>query len=174
MNLPLNNSKNPAKFNPGKEVFSWEALDYQPHNRGIIWYLVFCLIFFGGAIWSMYSDPQWGWLMGLALFLSAAVYFWGHRKGPEMHTIKVFERGILINSKFFPLENFAGFWILYDPTVASVNLKFKSKYRNHRISLQMGENNPEFFRENFAKIDFPELEDEKETLLDLWIRALKL
>ena len=173
LNQPLT-TPNPTEFDPGSEVFSWTALDYHPHRRGIVWYVVFCLILFGGAIWSMVSDPKWGWLMALSFFLAAAVYFYTHYKGAEAHEVKVFERGFLIDNKFFPREKFAGFWILYDETAAILNLKFKSKHRNHKILLQMGDNPPEFFRENFAKMSFPELEDEKETLLDLWIRALKL
>ncbi len=175
------NAKNPAaprkavaKFNLGQEVFSWTALDYQPHHRGIIWYTVFCSIFFGGAVWSMISDPKWGWLMALALFLSAAVYFYAHHKGEQTHEIKVFERGLFIDNKFFPLEKFAGFWLLYDETANMVNLQVESKRRKYKISLQMGDKSPEFFRENFAKVGLAELSDTKESLLDLWIRALKL
>jgi hypothetical protein len=106
--------------------------------------------------------------------LAAAVYFYAHRKGNESHEIKVFERGLFIDQKFFPTENFAGFWVLYDETVAMINLQVESKHRKYKIALQMGDKTPDFFRENFAKINFPELEDAKESLLDLWIRALKL
>ena len=175
MNLnPLRTTENPAKFDPGTEIFSWIAFDYHPYQRGIVWYVVFCSILFGGAVWSMISDPKWGWLMGLSFFLAAAVYFYAHRKGEESHEIRVFERGLFIDNKFFPMENFAGFWVLYDETVAMINFKFKSKRRNHKISLQMGNELPEFFRENFAKVNLLELEDEHEKIIDLWIRALKL
>jgi len=175
MNLnPLRTTENTAKFDPGMEVFDWTAHDYHPHQRGIVWYVVFCSILLGGAIWSMVSDPEWGWLMASTFFLAAAVYFYAHRKGEESHEIRVFERGLFVDNKFFPTGNFAGFWVLYDETVAMINFKFKSERRNHKISLQMGNELPEFFRENFAKIDLPELVDEKESLMDLWVRALKL
>lgn len=175
MNLnPLETNQNPANFDPGQEVFAWTVQDYHPYQRGIIWYTVFCSVLFGGAIWSMISDPKWGWLMALSFFLAAAVYFYAHRKGEESHKIHVFERGLFIDNKFFPTENFAGFWMIYDETAAIINLKFKSKRRNHKISLQMGKQLPEFFRDNFTKVNLLELEDERENLLDLWIRALKL
>jgi hypothetical protein len=178
MNLnPLESFKSEnisPKFDLGEEVFSWEAHDYHPHKRGIIWYTVFCAILFGGAVWAMVSDPKWGWLMALSFFLAAAVYFLAHRKGDEMHKIKAFEQGIFIDKKFIATENVAGFWILYNETVSTVHLQLKSKYQNQKISLQMGNNSPEFFRKNFAKMNIPELEDAKETILDLWIRALKL
>ena len=175
MNLnPLSTNQNSAKFDPGVEVFSWTADDYHPHQRGIIWYVAFCSVLFGGAIWSMISDPKWGWLMALSFFLAAAVYFYAHYKGDEAHEVVVFERGLFIDNKLFVNENFAGYWILYDETVAIINFQMKSKHREYKISLQMGDNPPEYFRENFAKINLLELEDEKENLLDLWIRALKL
>lgn len=175
MNLnPLTANKKSRDFDQGAEVFSWQSYDYHPHKRGIVWYAVFCAVLFGGAVWSMASDPQWGWLMALSFFLAAAVYFLAHRKGDEIHEVKVFERGIFVDNKFITLENFAGFWILYNETVSIVNLQFKSKYQNKKISFQMGEELPEFFRENFAKVNLLELKDTKESLIDLWVRALKL
>ncbi len=175
MNLnPSGEQQITKQFSPGEEIFSWQALDYHPHQRGIIWYIVFCLVFFGGAIWAMITDPQWGWLMALPFFLVAAVYFLAHQKGAEKHEIQVFEKGIFIDRKFFPLEKFAGFWILYDETVAIINLQVKTKFRKYNLSLQMGEHEPDFFRENFRQVGLSELEDEHESLLDLWIRVLKL
>ena len=175
MNLKLLESqKISTEFDLGEEVFSWNSRDYHSYKRGIIWYLVFCTILFGGAVWSMISDPKWGWLMALSFFLAAAVYFYAHRKGEETHEVKVFEHGIFIDQKFIALENFVGFWVLYNETVATVHLQLKSKYQDKKISLQMGEESPDFFRENFSKAGIPEMEDAKEGLLDLWIRALKL
>ena len=161
-------------FDPGGQVFGWTAYDYHPHQRGVIWYSVFCLVLFGGAVWSMISDPQWGWLMALSFFLAAAVYFYAHRTGDQPHQVIGYERGLFIDNKFIPFENIAGFWVLYDETVSIINFQLKSKYRNVKISLQMGEESPEFFRENMKRVNLDELEDAKESLIDLWIRALKL
>ncbi|MCF7830453.1 hypothetical protein K9M41_00435 [Candidatus Gracilibacteria bacterium] len=158
-------------FDPGKIVFEWEALDYHPHKRGWLWITIFCLIFFGSAIWALFYGD---WVMALTLFIAVAVYFYIHRNGDEEHQITVFEKGIFIDRRFFPKEAFSGFWFVYDESVAVVNLQLSNTKNDKKITLQMGKNDPEFFRNNFSKVGLLELEDKKEGLVDLWMRALKL
>ncbi len=164
----------PSKdFDPGSVLFSWQALDYHPHSRGWLWYVVFVLIIFGGAGWSIYADPKWGWTTAVVIFLAAALYFWVHRKGDEVHEINVCEHGIFIDRQFLSLEQVAGYWFVYDETVSIVNIELKGD-KGQKISLQMGEQTPDFFRENFERMGIEEIPDKKESLVDLWIRALKL
>lgn len=161
-----------SNFNPGENVFSWIAHDYHFHQRGIIWYVVFCFLIFGSALYFLFIEPQ-GWLTAFTFFLVAAIYFWTHRNGNEDHEIHFFEKGFLVDNRGFYLwEKIEGYWFLYDETVSIINLKLKNKKNN--IALQMGKNEPEIFRKVLEKLEIEELENEKETLLDLWIRGLKL
>lgn len=161
-------------FEKGKKVFAWDAHDYHPHERGLIWMSVFCTILFGGAIWAYLSDPQWGWLTSFSFFIAAAVYFLIHRNGNQGHEVQVFENGLFIDEKvFFPWSEFNGFWFVYDPTVAVVNFDFINSKKG-RIILQLGELTPEDLRKKLSKITLEEKEDQKEALIDLWVRALKL
>lgn len=160
-------------FDTGHFLFDWEAPDYHQHKRGWLWYVLFCLVFFGGGIFFILNDPEWGWLPAFVFFASAAIYFWKHLDQSRTHTIQIFEKGIVIGEKFFALDLFEGFWFVFDPSVAVINFEFKTK-KSGKISLQMGDNHPDFFRDNFERINFVELEDKKESLFDLWIRALKL
>ena len=169
MNPKVSPLKKP--FNPGRKVFGWEAHDYHPHKHGALWIIIFSTILFGGALWAILTNGDW--LMAFTFFIIAGLYFWTHRKGTEMHQIQVFEGGVLVDQKLFPLEKLEGFWFVYDETVSVINFQLKSKY-DQKISLQMGEMGPDFFRQNFARIGLEELPDKKESLLDLWIRALKL
>lgn len=111
--------------------------------------------------------------MAFALFIAAGVYFFIHRKGDEEHEITVFEKGILVDQKYFPMEKFAGYWFIFDETVSVINLQLSGK-GDRKIALQMGDKTPDFFRSAFPSTKLEELSDKKESLLDLWIRALKL
>lgn len=165
-------SQKTTTFDPGKLVFDWQAYDSHPHQRGMIWKIVFSLIIVGISTWAVITDPSWGWLTALAFLLVGGLFFWVHRRGPEVIAISVHTGGIFVNRTFFPKEAIEGFWFTFDETVAVVNLELRQK--NHPVAIQMGANDPEFFRQNFEKMDLPELEDKKESVLDLWIRTLRL
>jgi len=158
-------------FDPGSQVFAWEAYDYHPHTRGWVWLTLFCVVLFGGAIWALVSAGDW--VMALTFFLVAAMYFWVHRSGEDVHQVRVFQRALVIDQQIIPLEELSGYWFVYDPSVAIVNLQLK-KLGDRKIALQMGDHDPEYFRTGFGAVDLPELEDKQESLVDLWIRALKL
>ncbi len=154
---------------PGAELFSWIAHDYHPHQRGWLWFTVFCLVFFGSAGWAFLSGD---WIMASTLFIAVAVYFLVHRNGHEEHAVHVYEKGIQVDRAYFPMEKFTGFWFCYDPSVSVINLEMGGGKRTLR--LQMGQNTPEEFRANFARTGLSELDDRKEGAIDIWIRALKL
>ena len=160
-------------FDPGRVIFSWVAHNYHPHQRGIVWMVVFCTVLFGGALWAWVSDPKWGWITSLSFLVAAGVYFWTHRNGDEYHEVVLTEKGVFIDGGSFQAwEKFRGYWFVYDESVAVINFQFADKPQ--KISLQMGEVGPEKFREIFEKAEFPELTGMKESLTDLWVRALKL
>lgn len=168
------NEQSPQPLDLGKPVIEWEAFDHHPYHRGWLWYVVFFGILTGGAAWAIWDDPQWGWLVAVTFFIAAAVYLWSHRNGNELHQVSIFERGMFIENKFIPREKIAGFWIVYGEGVAVVNFEIKTQKRLRKISLQMGKNNPDFFRENLSAMGIEEMTEKHESVLDMWIRALKL
>jgi len=155
-----------------KLVFSWKALDYHPYQRGRTWILIFGLITLSliGLAAFAFQD----WVMTISFLIVFIIYIAVHLKKEDAHDIQVFSDGVMIDSKFFPREHLIGFWFIYDKKAAIINLEIQEKKNVKTISLQMGEHFPDFFRENFAKIDLFELEDRKESVFDLWVRALKI
>jgi hypothetical protein len=171
----METTQNKQTFDSGKDIFSWESFDYHPHKRGWVWITIFCCIFFGSGFLMLFQGGGWGDKLAAVTFLLAlAMYFFVHRNGEQHHTVRVTERAIFIDQKLIPLEQFRGYWFVYDQTAALIHLQFKNKRRDHKITLQMGNRVPEFFRQNFLKVKLEELEGKKESSLDLWIRALKL
>lgn len=161
-------------LNMGNPIFAWRSFDHQPYHRGWLWYVLFCGVLFGGAFWAVFTDPQWGWLMALTFFVAAAVYFWSHRNGNELHDITVYEQGILVGeSKFIAKGKIAGYWFVYEPGVEILTLELRGKNKKE-ILLQMGNLEPDFFREHLTTFGIEELEDRHEKNIDKWIRVLKL
>ncbi len=162
-----------TEFDPGENIFSWESYDYHPYKRGIVWMVVFCSVFFGGAFWAIWTDPKWGWITAFTFLLASATYFFVHRNGNEKHEVHFFDHGFSVDQKqFFTWDDFTGYWFVYDESVAVLNLAAGKNSR--KISLQMGDVFPDKFREIFEKIELPELTEQRESLVDLWVRALKL
>lgn len=158
----------------GKKLFQWEAHDYHPHVRKWHWYATFVVLFFGLAGVSIYLDPQRGWITAFAFFVAAAFYFWSHKDGNDTHHIEIYEKALKIDQSTISLSQFSGYWFVYQENVAVINFEKKNSRRNEKISLQMGAHDPDFFRKNLLETQLTELTEKKESLLDLWVRALQL
>lgn len=172
--ISLGYKRLPEHFDPGNKLFSWTAYDYHPHQRGVLWYIVFCGVFLVLSAWAIWTDPQWGWLVAFTFFVAMSAYFKAHANGDETHEIHVFEKALMIDTKqLIPFEKLSGYWFIHDENVAVINFQVKSKH-DQKLSLQMGEKLPEWFRSVLDPTPLKELEDQKESLLDLWIRVLKL
>lgn len=160
-------------FDPGKELFSWTAHDYHPHKRGMLWLIVFSVFMFGVAAWSYISDPETGWITALTLLLALSMYFYMHRNGDEHHEISVFENGVFVDQFFISRSEIEGYWFVYDETASVLNLEKKGKY-DRPVQLQMGEVAPDTFRAVFSRLEFEEMTQKQESIIDLWVRALKM
>ena len=172
--LLLGYTKIPEHFKPGEKIFSWTAYDYHPHKRGVLWYVMFCAVFLGGSGWAIWNDPAWGWLVAFTFFVAMAAYFKAHANGDETHEIHAFEKALMIDTnQLIPFEKFSGYWFVFDENVSVINFQLRSKH-DQKFSLQMGDKFPEYFRTKFNTTQLVELEDKTESLLDLWIRVLKL
>lgn len=166
-------SKASGMFDPGKEIFSWNAHDYHPHKRGMVWIVVFSLFMFGVAAWSYLADPETGWITSLTLLLALSLYFYMHRNGEEHHDISVFENGVFIDQFFVSRSELEGYWFVYDETASLLHLERKGKYVRP-IQLQMGNVAPDIFRQVFSNLELEELTQKQESVIDLWVRALKM
>lgn len=166
------NSRKP--IDSGKKIFAWTAHDYHPHERGVVWHVVFIISFLGGALWAALSDPHWGWVTAFCLCIIAAIYLFVHREGVQDHEIQVFEKGLLIDDlRFIHWEKISQFWFVYATDVAVINFDLK-KTPDQPIKLQMGDVTPDKFREVLFEVELPEAEGKEESAFDLWVRVLKL
>jgi len=126
--------------------------------------------FFGSAVWALLNGD---WIMALTFFIAVSMYFWVHRNGDEEHVVTIRKNGIQVDKRYFSIEKFIGYWFVYDQTVSVVNLQMEGG-ASKKITLQMGKNTPDIFRKNFAILGLKEIPNKKESLVDMWVRALKL
>lgn len=124
--------KNKKPFDAGKKLFSWTAHDYHPHERGMVWHVVFCAVFFGGAAWAAITDPKWGWITAFSLCAIAAIYLFTHREGAQDHAVEIYDKGLFIDqSHFLYWDKFEQFWFVYDQDVSVINFDLKKKRPTH-------------------------------------------
>jgi len=167
-------AKTRKPFDCGKKLFSWTAHDYHPHERGVLWHIIFCAAFFGGSIWAVLADPRWGWVTAFCFCTVAGIYLITHRGGNQDHEVQIFEKGLLIDERcFVHWDKVLKYWFVYDESVAVINFDLK-KESNQPIKLQMGDITLDKFREVLTAIPIEEDESKEESVIDLWIRVLKL
>ena len=159
-------------FDPGKKIFSWEAYNYYPYQRGTAWFVLFCLIVFGPAVWAAFVQD---WSMAITLWIAGACYLFVHRNGPRVYMITIYEDALCIGKQHFPWSYFSGYWFVYHPhqEVAVIHFSLK-RNPNNEYTLQMGNTNPSDLRKALSKAGLQELENKHESVMDLWTRALKL
>ncbi len=164
-----------SSFNPGKRLYHWKAYDYHPHDRGLIWHICFGLVVFGAAVWSWFYGGDLGWLSSFGIFLGAAVYFWIHKDGNEVHQIEFFEFGFMVDGRdFFPWDKVVGYWILFNETVSVIKFVQRSRMGEQELTLQLGDAQLTKLKQSLKKIEISELGNRNEAVLDLWLRVFKL
>ena len=159
-------------FDLGKEIFSWKAYDYYPYQRGTTWFVLFCLIVFGPAVWAAFIQD---WIMAITMWIAGACYLFIHRDGVHTHVITIYEDTLCVGKRHFPWSYFSGYWFVYHPhqQVAVIHFPFK-RNPNNEYTLQMGDTTPSELRNALSRAGLRELENKHECVMDLWSRVLKL
>lgn len=174
----------------GAELAQWESYDSHPQERSMTWKVgfvtflavVMLLIFWGtqgsgSSNGSFWTDMTVGnIIMVFALFLSVGVYFWVHKNGTSTHVIQIYENALCLEGLCVPKNLIEGYWFLVKDGVSLLKLEIKNKksQKIETISLQMGDETPQFFRDIFDRCDVQELMDREESVLDMCIRIFKL
>jgi len=169
--------KNPIfseSFNPGRLLFEWTAFNYHPHDRGIIWYFLFCFVIIGTSIYSWYADATWGLLTTLSILFCAVFYLIVH-KDHHTHVIRLFERGLIIDeATFISWKRITGYWVLYDEYISVIKFVERKKGHETTYTLQLGKVSLEELTSVMKYLDISYLDEYEESTVDLWLRVLKL
>lgn len=161
----------------GQRRYAWRAEDHHhlSRERGLLWGVFFLSLFLGMAWLSVWMDPQWGWVSSLCFLVVGILYLWTHWDGHKEHEIVFYDYGFCVDDgHFFAWEEVTGYWFLYDDYIRAVNIELRHRSQTLKIQLQLGDLDPGEVRSELGRFGITELENKKESLLDLWGRAFKL
>lgn len=162
------------EYDIGNPQFVWTAHNYHPHQRGLVWYFAFCGLMVGAALLLFTMDSS-GWVPAFSILILMALYCFLHKDGDQDHEVHFMTKGLVIDAnRFIAWDEIDGYWFNYDPSVAVINFEISKKMRTETITLQMGDNEPDDFRNQLASTPISEIKGRHESLLDLWIRVMKL
>lgn len=160
----------PASANAfDKAIILWTAPEFLRYRRGLIWKTAAFLLF---ACIMLFAFLQKAWSFGLVMLVSVAVYYLLQRERPRNLEVKISDIGIKVGQRQYPFTRIKGFWIIYEPPFATLNISVSGDLAAN-ISIQLAHQDPAVLR-NFLLHKIPELEGKKESFLDLITKILKI
>lgn len=100
------------KINTSAVEWQFEERPISPKNE-----LLWALAIFGLAI-AIFGIILKNYLLIIIVALTAFIIYVSKNKAPEFHEFKLDDKGLHIDGKFYPYENFESFWILPDQEIA--------------------------------------------------------
>lgn len=157
-----------TRYRAGEKHLSFIAYDHHPHIRGIWWMVGFCTFFFGIALGFLFFAQD---VIGaFTFFLIAAIYFFVHMRGNQTVRVTLYEHGLLIEDDFFPWKDCTGYYLLLDEKMDMAHFVIGKRI----IPVQLHGVAPRTLEKTLEELGVEHLEGRKESVLDMWIRILKL
>jgi len=101
------------------------APEFVYYKKGAVWYLATIVVglgLIGLAIWLKY------WLLSAVIFLSIIVFLQYSNKRPKSKKCSITKEGIKIDEKFFPIESFKSFHIIFDKPASHLFLETSRRF----------------------------------------------
>ncbi len=165
--------KEAEKNNPSAydhHILSWHAPEHLHYNRGIVWKII-AVLFVAAAIILGYVYDDWTFSVAVMAF--ALVYYLFHREKPQIVNVKISDIGIKVGHRRYPFSKIKAFWIHYEPPYTNSLMIRVSNDLAVDIEIQLYDQNPSEVRELLLE-KIPELEGEKESVLNLFSKLFKL
>lgn len=165
--MPKNEKQN-SSFDNAR--ISWIAPESYRHERGIIWKIVMGLILTATVGLGIYYGA---WTFSLALATAVIVYFILHKDGPKDVKIIISDMGVKVGNRKYSYNNIKGFWVVYEPPrTKTIYIKVTNDLALD-IPLLLEDQDPSEVRKYLIQ-RIPELENQGESLIDIYQRLLKL
>ena len=154
------------------EIISWEIPEYEKHNRGRGWYLLFGAIALAMLVYAALSA---NFLFAVIVIIAAFVLIMNDARHPQNVPIIITTDGIFVGRKFYDYDEIQNFCIVYKPNedIKQLYFEFKSRTR-HRLAVPLFDTNPLFVRENLLKYLAEALERTDQSMSEVLAKVLKL
>lgn len=158
-----------ADINPETKI-NWQAPEFMKYERSLLWYLIFFIV---GGLLLAYAIYTSNFLFAIILTLIAIVLIFSSFRQPRNFNVEIGQTGIKIGTRNYPYSQFRNFSIVYQPPeINTLYIEFKAPLRE-RLSLSMGELNPNQVRSYLLQYIIEDLEREEESLTDILSRILR-
>ncbi len=147
----------------GAILHEWEVNEYEQHDRPRRWYVVMGLM---GAALVVYALVTQNFLFALIIVLFAMVLFLqSHQTAPKV-VVRVTDRGVGIQHRFYEWSELDNFFIIYrPPEVQTLFIDTKTSLRP-RLRLPLLDNDPNDLRFTLRQYLPEDTETEDEPLSD--------
>ena len=156
------------KLHPEELLLSWEAPDFEDHERNASWYVAagaFALALFAYSIYT--SD----WFFAVVVVALVIVTFKYLKISPKTNTYGISRVGIQVNEKLYSYDQLHSFWIVYQPPTKVLNVLTTRRYMP-QLSMQLVDQDPVMIKKILKKF-MPEQEKRGENPIDKVTRMLK-
>ena len=149
-------------------LLSWEALEYEYHEKTTDWYWAVGIVTFGFFVLALIlKNFLFAILVAIAGFTFA---LYGARR-PKIVSFAITSRGLKIGEKLYPYDNLKSFWLNYDPPNIKELYVISKKFFAPQISIPLGASDPNKIREYLLK--FLEEKEIQESLSDVIARFFR-
>lgn len=151
-----------------KSNLTWEALEFRPHRKNFLWYIIFGVLTTGLILYALYIQ-NWLSVITFACLAIAAFAFSIQRPMKIIHELT--PTGIQLGETFVPYRNVKNFWIVFNQHSKTLNFE-TTAYINNVVTLQLGRLDPLAVKE-YLKNYIPEDLNKQESFIDILARKIK-
>lgn len=151
-------------------ILGWVAPEYLRFERGWLWFVLMFAVS-GLLVWYAYSTDS---LTMMAVFaILPLILILEHRKKPKMVEVIFSPYGMKFGAFKIPYSHIRSFWILHNlPHMNELHIHTNRKV-HHDVVIPLLGMDPSLLRQ-FLVTQIPEWEGKQLSLLDIFIRILRL
>ena len=153
----------------GDVLLAWNVKEYEQYKRGVWWYSIAGIIAVALVIYAIIDS---NFLFGVIIVFVALIIVIQMFRTPDILTVAITTRGMIIEDQMYDYENLESFWIHYDPPrLKEMGISFTMKWRPE-LSIPLENANPLKIRAILSK--YINEEEREESATSIIGRILKL
>ena len=148
--------------------FSWIAPEFTRHEKSLLWFIIFGVIFLGFFLAALLLK---NYFFALLILITAFLVFVQALKHPRQISFEFFDDKIIIDKQLIlTYREIVSFWLFADPEINSLRLETK-RFAHPRLIIPLGSQDPAELRIFLKK--FIKEKEQDEPLLDILMRWIK-
>lgn len=152
-------------------LISWQVPEFPKYKKSRLWYIV------GGIVLLfllIYCIKTANFLFAVILLMAAVIIVLYDLHESKEVEFSITSTGIKFGEKFYPYEEFARFWLVYEPPeLKNLYLEFKSVVKP-RLCVPLNDQNPNEVRKFLTDYIAEDLDEKDEPFTDFLGRTLKI